>query len=81
MSSCNLPEINPYRLGDVTKITKDSIPENVDLLIGGSPYQSFSMAGKRIGMTTTENIEVTTLADYLTLKEEGFTFKGQSYLF
>jgi len=39
------------------------------------------MAGKREGMATTENVEVATLADYIALKEEGFTFKGQSYLF
>jgi len=81
VSSYNLPEIDPYRLGDVTKVTRADIPESVDLLIGGSPCQSFSMAGKREGMVTTENVEVATLADYIALKEEGFTFKCQSYLF
>ena len=79
------------QLGDVSKITyKDGTlyTENgeyhigkVDLLIGGSPCQSFTFAGKREGMVTEENIEITTLEQYLELKENGFSFKGQSYLF
>ena len=51
------------------------------MLIGGSPCQSFTFAGKREGMVTEENIEITTLDQYLELKENGFSFKGQSYLF
>ena len=43
--------------------------------------QSFSFAGKRVGMKTKENIEILTLGQYLDLKEEGFEFEGQSYLF
>lgn len=79
------------QLGDVSKITyKDGTlyTENgeyyigeVDILIGGSPCQSFTFAGKREGMVTDENIEITTLEQYLELKENGFSFKGQSYLF
>ena len=70
------------QLGDVSKITyKDGTlyTENgeyhigkVDLLIGGSPCQSFTFAGKREGMVTEENIEITTLEQYLELKENGF---------
>jgi DNA-cytosine methyltransferase len=71
---------NTIQLGDVTKINSHDL-EKIDLLIGGSPCQSFSMAGKRVGMSTTEDIEVTTLEQYLNLKKEGFSFKGQSYLF
>jgi len=36
-------------LGDIRLVTKDSILEHVDLLLGGSPCQSFSIAGKQEG--------------------------------
>lgn len=39
---------NIIRLGDVTQIDFDSLPK-VDLLIGGSPCQSFSLIGKQKG--------------------------------
>lgn len=53
----------------------------IGILLGGSPCQSFSFAGKRNGMTTIENIEVVTLDQYLKLKAENFEFEGYSYLF
>lgn len=71
---------NTIQLGDIRNIDTSNL-EKIDLLFGGSPCQSFSMAGKRVGMSTTENIEVTSLEQYLSLKENGFTFSGQSYLF
>ena len=43
--------------------------------------QSFSCAGKRVGMKTKENIEILTLDQYLDLKDADFEFEGQSYLF
>lgn len=43
--------------------------------------QSFSFAGRRNGMSTKDNLEVTTLEQYLELKEQKFEFEGQSYLF
>jgi DNA-cytosine methyltransferase len=71
---------NTIQLGDVSKIDADSLP-TIDMLIGGSPCQSFSFAGKRKGMTTKDNIEILNFEDYLNLKNQGFEFEGQSYLF
>ncbi|NRA86847.1 MAG: DNA (cytosine-5-)-methyltransferase [Rhizobiales bacterium] len=70
-------------VGDVTKWnTWRSVNfPTIDLLIGGSPCQSFSMAGKRKGMATNCEVEVINLAQYQKLKAEGMTFEGQSYLF
>ena len=67
-------------LGDVCLVDGHSLGK-VDYLVGGSPCQSFSFSGKRNGMTTSDNEEILTLSRYLELKQEGFGFKGQSYLF
>lgn len=71
---------NTIQLGSVTEVDVSKL-ERIDLLIGGSPCQSFSFAGKRKGMSTKDNIEILSLEQYLQLKSEGFEFEGQSYLF
>jgi len=71
---------NTKQLGDVTKIKGEDLPK-IDLLIGGSPCQNFSFCGNRKGMSTTDNIEILTLKHYNQLKNDGFVFIGQSYLF
>jgi len=69
------------QLGDVRNLRRDMIPYDVFLVMGGSPCQCFSFAGKRKGMTTTENIEIHTLKQYLKYKDAGFEFEGESYLY
>ena len=71
---------NTKQLGSVVDVDGYSLP-NIDLLIGGSPCQSFSFAGRRKGMSTKDEQEIITLDHYLELKNEGFEFEGQSYLF
>jgi DNA (cytosine-5)-methyltransferase 3A len=69
-------------LGDIRNITRDMIPyDDIFMITAGSPCQDFSMTGRQKGMMTTENIEITTLEQYLDLKNSGFEFIGQSYLF
>lgn len=71
---------NTIQLGSVVNVDGYSLPK-IDILIGGSPCQSFSFAGKRKGMSTKDEQEILTLNHYLELKSEGFEFEGQSYLF
>lgn len=71
---------NTIQLGSVINVDGYSLPK-IDILIGGSPCQSFSFAGKRKGMSTKDEQEILTLDHYLELKAEGFEFEGQSYLF
>lgn len=78
VTKANYPET--IHLGNVVNVKGKDLPQ-IDILIGGSPCQSFSFAGTLKGMTTTCNKDILTLEDYLQLKEDGFEFEGQSYLF
>ena len=71
---------NTIQLGSVVNVDGYKLPK-IDLLLGGSPCQSFSFAGKRKGMSTKCETEILTLEHYLELKADGFEFEGQSYLF
>ena len=74
---------NIRQVGSITELTRNQILDlpKIDLFIGGSPCQGFSVAGKMKGSSTKEGIDITSLAQYLELKELGFEFDGQSYLF
>ena len=78
VSKKNYPHI--IHIGDVRNVEAEPY-QGCELLIGGSPCQSFTFSGRREGMVTEENVEITSLEQYLQLKSEGFDFKGQSYLF
>jgi len=71
---------NTVQLGSVVNVDVHTL-DKIDLLIGGSPCQSFSFAGKRKGMSTKDEIEILSLEQYLQLKNQNFEFEGQSYLF
>lgn len=75
---------NMVQVGSVTDINVPELVEKYgipDFICGGSPCQSFSFSGKLKGMATKQGEEIYTLSRYLQLKNEGFQFEGQSYLF
>ena len=78
ISTHNHPEIIP--VGDVRNLIGKDF-KNITVMLAGSPCQNLSFCGTRKGMSTKEGIEITSLEQYLQLKEEGFQFHGQSYLF
>jgi site-specific DNA-methyltransferase (adenine-specific) len=50
VSAANYPEI--IQVGDITKLDLSTLPK-IDLVMGGSPCQGFSFAGKQLGMEDT----------------------------
>ena len=77
----NFPET--VQIGDVRNVDVDRLCEEgeIDLLLAGFPCTDLSLAGKRKGMATTTKEKVTSLSQYLDLRDAGFEFAGQSYLF
>jgi len=76
----NLNYPNTRQVGDVFTLDVESLP-NIDILVGGSPCQGFSFSGKMKGALTTCDVDIVTIEQYLKLKEDGFSFSGQSFLF
>ena len=71
-------------VGSVTSLNVDELIQKYgipDFICGGSPCTDMSFVGTQRGMVTTTKEEVYTLERYLELKEHGFKFEGQSYLF
>jgi len=76
----NFPDT--VQLGSVTELSKKALKKlKIDILVGGSPCQGFSIAGKMKGSSTSCGIDVVSLKQYKKLKKDGFKFDGQSYLF
>lgn len=78
VTQTNWPET--VQLGSVVDVKVENLPK-IDLIIGGSPCQSFSFCGKKNGMSTIDRQDILTLEHYLQLKSKNYKFNGQSYLF
>jgi len=76
VSGYNYPMIT--QVGDVCNLDPADF-KDFDLLLGGSPCQSFSHAGKGKGLTTNDGMVVDSLGKYLFLKEVmGYTYDDSS---
>ncbi len=89
ISNKNYPQDKKYRLGTIVDVDGIQLKKNISfefpeskiILIGGSPCQGFSLAGKQKGSSTKCGIDVVSLKQYLHLKKNKFEFDGQSFLF
>jgi len=75
VSSYNYPDSK--LIGDVCNIDPDDY-HDFDLVIGGSPCQSLSVAGKVKGITTNDGQIVDSLEKYMFLKEMGYGYDKKS---
>ena len=76
VSGYNWPMIT--QVGDITKLDPADF-KDFDLVIGGSPCQSMSVAGKVQGITTNDGMVIDSLGKYLFLKEVmGYTYDKSS---
>lgn len=49
-SYCAIHDISEDKnLGDITKITIENLPDDIDIIVGGSPCQDFSVSGYKAG--------------------------------
>lgn len=71
---------NTIQLGDIRNLNGNDL-KNIDLFAAGSPCTDFSIMGKKKGMVTTDYIIINSLEHYLSLKNSGMEFVGESYLF
>lgn len=72
---------NTINIGNVKNVNLNSLPNKINLLIGGSPCTNFSINGDKKGMSTSDNVPITSLNQYLELKKNNTKLHGQSYLF
>lgn len=83
VAKANWPQTQ--HMGDVTKWREWSIDwSKVKLVLGGSPCQGFSSAGKQGGTKAVLNDIEYVVADretYISLRDQGAEFLSQSYLF
>lgn len=71
VSSINYPEI--HHIGDVCHVDPNDF-RNIDLIIGGSPCQSISIAGKKKGIRSNDGFPVDFLEKYMAMKEMGYNY-------
>ncbi len=81
MNVTNFRFPHTIQMGDVTKMNTKTLPRKTFLLMGGSPCTDLSVAGRKKGMITKTNIKLTSFEQYMNLKEDGFQFEGESFLF
>ena len=71
---------NAIFVGDVRNLNPMQFLD-IDFICAGSPCQDLSICGFKEGMITDKNKEIYSTKEYIELKNKGFKFEGQSYLF